>query len=354
MSNEDKEGLSWEGYIEAPLDLATGGDSSRAAAFDQQRQSIEELIQRLKPRTVGCLGSGFLNDIPIESLFHTAHEIYFIDWIANVSMQGVRHRILEETPLVRCLFCACDQPRRFCEAFSGRAAETDMVCTSFCPAEGPSLQCENYVPGTEPRFIQADVTAGRGSRFGKRIHRVVAQSNTPKQAFQRAIRECSNTFNIRDAMPVKANTFDFVTSSLVVSQFDAEPYTFFARLLEEKFGREQILSKENILLSLMTELRSELFRLQMEGHAAEIYRMLNKENGKAYFSVEFFRSLPTGDDFFMVHESPQVLTSLDRYFHFDFASISPDQSLQAYSMGAGNSVVQSFVLAPKTEAELAV
>ena len=350
MREKSDDKRNWDSYLDAPLDEDKLLQPGCNSAFEGQRQHIEQLLRRFKPSRVACLGSGYLNDLPIESLFEVADETFFIDWLPNVSRLGLGRKIIQRSQVgARCVFCEFNCPERFCRAFSGPMRETARVCTAFSAPEDSATECMNYDPGDEPRFVCADVTSGRASRFGRRIFGVVQRSDSPKQAFKRAIRECRQCADALDPIPVQSGAFDFVTSSLVASQFSSEPYGYFAHLIEQKFGRETLQAKEHVLLPLMEELRSELFRVQIEGHCAEIFRLLDKDQGRAYLSVELFRSLPDGNDFFLVHESPQLLDSLSRHFFFDFVSILAENSVRSHVMGKGTSIVQSFVLRPKCD-----
>ena len=349
--NENSDGRRhWDSYLDAPLPKDKLLQFGRDSAFDSQRERIDMLLRRFKPHRVACLGSGYLNDLPIESLFQIADETYFIDWLPNVSLLGLVRRIIQHAEGgTRCVFCECAHPERFCRRFTGSIGESPGVCTAFSGLEDSKIRCVNYEPGDDPRFVCADVTSGRASRFGQRVFNAVQKSDTPKQAFNRAIRECRRCSDVHDPIPIHSDSFNFVTSSLVASQFDAEPYGYFARLIERKFGRDAVEAKGHVLVPLMEELRAELFRVQIEGHCAEIFRLLNKEDGRAYLSVELFRSLPASDDFFLTHESPQLLESLERHFFFDFVSIPVEEALRSHAMGEGTSIVQSFVLRPKSE-----
>ena len=340
----------WDSYLDAPLfedKLLQPGCNS---AFDSQREHIDKLLRRFKPHRVACLGSGYLNDLPIELLFQISDETYFIDWLPNISLLGLGRRIIQHVEgVTRCIFCECTRPERFCRSFTGSMCESSSVCTAFSGLEDSKTRCVNYEPGNDPRFVRADVTSGRASRFAQRVFNAVQKSDTPKQAFNRAIRECRRCSDVQDPIPIQSDSFNLVTSSLVASQFDAEPYDYFARLVERKFGRDAVEAKERVLVPLMEELRAELFRVQIEGHCAEIFRLLNKEDGRAYLSVELFRSLPACDDFFLTHESPQLLESLERHFFFDFVSIPAEKAVRSHAMGEGTSIVQSFVLRPKSD-----
>ena len=99
----------------------------------------------------------------------------------------------------------------------------------------------------------------------------------------------------------------------------------------------------------MELLRAELFKYQMEGHVREMYRIVNKERGRVYFSAELFRSLPEDDTFFLVHNMPNALDILSQYFSFDFQTIPVEHTLQNTAMGDGVSIVQSYLLTPKRD-----
>ncbi|MCH8241983.1 MAG: hypothetical protein IH897_05155, partial [Planctomycetes bacterium] len=117
------------------------------SAFEGQRQHIEQLLRRFKPSRVACLGSGYLNDLPIESLFEVADETFFIDWLPNVSRLGLGRKIIQRSQVgARCVFCEFNCPERFCRAFSGPMRETARVCTAFSALEDSATECMNYEP----------------------------------------------------------------------------------------------------------------------------------------------------------------------------------------------------------------
>lgn len=83
---------------------------------------------------MACLGSGYLNDLPIESLFEVADETFFIDWLPNVSRLGLGRKIIQRSQVgARCVFCEFNCPERFCRAFSGPMRETARVHCFFRP-----------------------------------------------------------------------------------------------------------------------------------------------------------------------------------------------------------------------------
>ncbi len=132
---------------------------------------------------------------------------------------------------------------------------------------------------------------------------------------------------------------------MVISQFEHEPYGYFSKLLAQQFG-PRLVKEEKKLTPWMERLRSELFRVQAEGHIKEMYRLVNKDHGKVYFSVELFHARPDSDEFFLVQEIPQAMNILRQYFAFDFKSLPYDHTLHKIVVNDRPSIVQSYVLAP--------
>jgi hypothetical protein len=342
--------LSWDDYVRPSASLGTwfASREAHAAAFDDQRRLIADLLTAHRPQRVACLGSGHLNDLPVAALLSPERDNFWVDWVAGISVEGVRGTTISESEgQPSCLFCTCPVPQRYCGGYRGPVAEREQVCAAFEAIPEPSLHCANYAPGNDPVFLVHDVTSGRGTRFARRADRMVRASTRPEEAFRRAIAECRRWAAYREPIPVPEGSIDFVTSSMVASQFDAEPYTYFSKLLEIKFGRDPILRKADRIERLMEELRAELFRIQMEGHAEELHRLVRKDRGRVYFSVELFRSAPVGDRYFVVHEIPEALAILGRRFEFDFGSISHDRILRPANLGGATSIILSVVLVPR-------
>ena len=62
---------------------------------------------------------------------------------------------------------------------------------------------------------------------------------------------------------------------------------------------------------------------------------MKKERGKVYFSVEWFRSLPQGFDFSLVHEIARALEMPDDVIHFDFSTVPRERALRSPPLGEG-------------------
>lgn len=97
-------------------------------------------------------------------------------------------------------------------------------------------------------FLEADVTLGRATAFARRVERWVGFSKTPAQAFRKAIDELSRCSTVNEKIAIPPDSLDLVTSSMVVSQFDHEPYTFFSKLLALQFGSRLLAEEARLLL----------------------------------------------------------------------------------------------------------
>lgn len=342
--------LSWEQYlhIDPDTDYVDRCRLLSTPLFNDQKKLIRELYATLKPQRIACLGSGCLNDIPIDQFIKGGSVVYLVDWIPDISEKGFQSDLIgKEGDNYSCLFCTLDRdPLIFCTSFQKECPSQESVCDNFTPSPGPAVRCESYHPGSEPLFLNRDITSGRATAFAKRIALLVKSSNTPKQAFRKALEEARRCHAVDEKIPIEDHSLDLVTSSMVVSQFDHEPYGFFSKLLFQHFD-SKILKEEASLIPLMEELRSEFFQIQIEGHIKELYRLVKKEGGRVYFSVELFHSLSDQNELFMVHEIPKAMEELGRYFFFDFQAIPHDQALRKIEKENQVSILTSFLLKPK-------
>ena len=116
---------------------------------------------------------------------------------------------------------------------------------------------------------------------------------------------------------------ELVTSSMILSQFNVEPYTFFANPLENKFGRAELLKIESKLRPLLEQLRTRLFTRQVESHVRGIYRILKiNRRSRAYLSAELFRSFSGGRRFSIVQDMPYAMEIIGKYFLYEFENNS--------------------------------
>ena len=348
---------TWNEYLQTDFDTGTVAQSRKLyrEAFRSLRGQIGDLVQRLRPHRVACLGSGFLNDLPLEVLIGDDRTVHLIDWLPDVSLAGLRGTVVRgtaENP--ECLACQLAKPEQYCERYGTITDASQQVCSEYTPMCGPLLGCDNYVHGGRPQLIAHDVTGGRATLFAQQLTESMRSWRNPEQAFKLAAQSCRSDAP-PEHLPIEKGSIDFVTSSMLVSQFEHEPYNYFAKLLEEKFGRRRILDQEQQLRPAMLRLRNKLFAWQLEGHARELYRLVNRQHGRVYFSVELFRDLPanqtagqdSNDQFYLVEGIPTVLQVMGQYFHFDFHHFSPAQTLQTAELAGGTSLLECLVMVPR-------
>lgn len=343
--------VSWDSYVQTAIGANEIERCRRmqGTALEDQREILQRIFADLQPRRIACLGAGGLNDIPIGQFLMGGGEVYLVDWVSGISQQGFRAELIGRVDgQYNCTICdeRCD-PARFCTGFREPVRVSGTVCDSFELIERPYPHCAAYEPGLEPYFITADITQGRASAFARRAEKIVPSARTIEQSLQKGLSEVRRCASVQEEIEIPSGSIDLVTSSMVVSQFDHEPYTYFSKLLVDVFGTEQVLRKESKVLHLVHRLRGELFRVLMEGHAREMHRILDKVHGKAYLSVELFRSLPgERDSYFLVHEITQALDVLNEYFHFDFTPIPSEQALRKHAIGDGNSIILCLMMTP--------
>lgn len=320
-------------------------------AFSDHKEIISRLVNTLSPNTIAILGSGYLNDIPLGDLVENNRKLYLVDWIDNISKVGVSKSIVckDEIDGHNCLFCVKNTAKQYCNNFTGEFLEKS-VCTGFEPVDEPFITCKNYEPASEPSFIKADITGGISRDFASKIRSNITSCKTPKNAFLKAL-SLSDKLK-HEPMPVEDNSIELVTSSMVLSQFDVEPYGYFSTLLEKQYGCDEIAKQESKLMPLMERLRTKLFILQVESHIKEMYRIVKKDKkSRIYVSAELFRSYPDVDQFFVVQDMPKAMEIMDKYFFYEFGDLLEGKVLRKAQLGNGVSITQSFVLAPKPEVD---
>lgn len=341
----------WRHYLaeQARPYLSDGNFGVCEQAFIQQKQNIAELVHRLSPTSVAILGAGYLNDIPLTDLLAAGRQVYLVDWLEDAPVVGVSRLLLqqdEEDAQYRCLFCDMRTGKDYCKKFSGEYL-AEGVCTAFLPSTVPYLTCENYEPSDEPRFIRADITGGIARSFAANIEEQLLFCSTPREALLQA-NSYVERYQYRP-LPIEDDSVELVTSSMVLSHFDFEPYNYFVALLEDRFGRKQLQAQEAELNAHMEELRTRLFTLQVDAHAREIYRIVKKDNqARVYLSAELFRSYPNSKHSFVVRDMPGVLEILDKYFLFAFEEETDGKVLSKSVLGDGTSINQCYRLVART------
>lgn len=339
----------WNSYLSPGIDDSTVQDefNSYKQGFSHHRETIAQMIDMLAPDRIVILGSGFLNDVPVSDIVPKSRDVYFVDWIENISQLGMSRSIIhrDDEGHFNCLFCSNCTGSEYCSNFSGVIAGKN-VCSEFQAAEESFAICKNYQPANQPKFIKADITAGVGRSFSEKIEKRLNKCKTVKEAILKASAITDN-FDYQ-AIPVETDSVELATSSMVLSQFDFEPYSYFTNLLTNCFGLEEIKRHESKLAPLLETLRDKLFITQVESHIKEMYRIIKKDlKPRIYLSAELFHSHPSIDQYFLVHHMPKALEIISKYFYFDFNQPFPDNALIKSPVGEAWSVTQCYLLTPR-------
>jgi len=342
----------WSQYLSAPIDPQAVEDRRTQcdAAFRDQQDNLIKCYRTFKPKTIACMGAGCLTDIPVDVFLRGGSRVALIDWIPQITELGFqRDLVRRDGNKYACLVCEVETcPEQVCQGFAKSQSRRGGVCDNFRLSDNPSCcRCAGYKAGPSPLFLTAEVTQGRAGQFAQRMTAAALTCDTAAQCFQKAIDVCHDCAEIREELPLPTGSIDLVTSSMVVSQFEYEPYGFFSKLLARRYGADALLH-DTALIPLMETLRTKLFELLMDAHLSEIYRVVNKDHGKVYFSVELFSSQPQleKDQYFLVQGMPQVLEKLRTLFLFDFSVIPLQRAYRRTKMGAQSSIIQSYVLTP--------
>lgn len=350
--------LPWDAYL-AGQGSARKYRECRArfgSAFAHQRALIRSIVEHTRPGVVACLGAGVLNDVPYRTLLNSGARLHLVDWLPGAIETGVSLSIVEtgSSGQPACAYCALDdaQARDCCTNFryQGSSAQraARQVCDRFVPLPDQPPRCEALKIGSWPQIHVEDATGGYASAFARGLGSALDGVGTWKQALARAntlARRVKRRNHKRAQLDIADHSVDLATSSMLLSQFEHEPYDYFSRLITCLIGPPSS-SDERRLAGAMEQLRDTLVEHQIEEHCAEIYRIL-ATSGRAFISFELFYLDPRQGGWFLVKQMHRGLAVLDRYFHFDFDLLDARDSATRFQARGGPSLVLSLVLKPK-------
>jgi hypothetical protein len=185
----------------------------------------------------------------------------------------------------------------------------------FRPAPGESAACESFERGAWPNVLGRDITAGYATAFGHGIPAALHDAGTWKQAFRRARNVARQARRSRAPLAIADGSVDLVTTSMVMSQFDWEPYKYFSRHAAAIVGRPGA-RQENALQKAGESLRFELALSQIERHCDEIARIMAPD-GCCFAAFELFQFDKNIGRWFLVRETHKALGILAERFSFD-------------------------------------
>ncbi|MCH8252101.1 MAG: hypothetical protein IID36_06590 [Planctomycetes bacterium] len=342
--------VTWDDYLSISNAHGRFQDCRRRCerSFEHHRANIKCAVEVTKPKTVACLGAGVLSDIPYDAIVRSGASLHLVDWVRGSIDAGVDMSIIhtDEGGTPHCLYCSptIECPRSFCRRFEPATSDA-AVCRSFVPIQGQPMRCGAFERGEQPKVHYQDVTAGYASEFGREILGELRGVSSWKQAFARAAGLVERIGRAAECTAIADSSVDLVTSSMVVSQFDHEPYDYFANRTAEMLGPPTA-KEEKQLRPTLASLRRTLLANQVTRHCREIRRIL-APGGYCYMSFEMYHRLPEDPHWFLVDGMADALETLGRHFHFNFDIIPRGDSLARFETGDSPSLVCSFMLAPK-------
>lgn len=338
----------WDSYLihtasAAQTELRLVADRNK---FHQQRAFIDSIARARHPESVAILGAGYLSDIPLGTLIRESRKLYLLDWVSEPVKIGLSRSIIARTNNnYTCLMCRKKSDGEYCKNFTGKVVN-EGVCTGFEVTEKPHLSCRNYLAGEEPTIIRADLSNGFARGFAEKIERNIGSFKTPKDAFVKALQVADSI--TPNNIPVAEGTIDLVTSSMLISQFEFEPYGYFSSLLEERFGRKEILRHEERLIPFMERLRSKLFIMQTNAHLKEMSRIAKKDgHARLYLCAELFHSDRDMVRHVLVQDMSRVFELVGNYFDFCFEHGAEKSVLSESRVSEGRVFNLNLLLIPK-------
>ena len=340
---------AWEDYLKPRGAHAAYRECHKRcrSAFARQRTCIRAIVGDRRPEVIACLGAGALNDIPYRSFIDAGAIVHLVDWLPGIAEFGVAHSIIRGSAdgLPLCVYCRGADAEAYCRSYRRPKASGREVCEAFTPNADDPETCAAFQKACLPHIHQKDVTGGYASAFGAGLAEALRGITSWRQAFKRAIALANRVEARSDTLDIPDHSVDLTISSMVISQFEHEPYTYFSRQVEALLGPPSA-PEEARLLAAMEKLRQILLSNQIEGHCREIER-ITAGDGRIFLAFELFHGEAGGHRLRLIEPMHDALRLLARYFDFDFAG-NPDPLVDTgFETGDDRSVVYHFLLAPK-------
>lgn len=341
---------AWHDYLTAadPEELARAGAFRAGRGLKPLRETIARAIGEFKPSAIACLGAGLLNDLPYRRMIEAGAAIYLVDWVPALIEGGLAHTIIRRDAAggLHCIYCSLADAaaRRYCRSY-GRTAGRDGVCARFRAEGDDPPRCASFRRGERPIVAGADVTAGYACAFGEQIAAELAGVGSWREALRRALALAKRARGERRSVPVPAEGCDLVVSSLLLSQFEFEPYGYFAKQAANLLGAPSA-RDERRLRPQLERLRDELLFDQIARHCEEIERLLAPE-GRCCMAFELFQQEPGEARWFLVPQMHQALLLIAERFEFDLDRLAAEQTLLRLTAAAGPALVLCLMLKRK-------
>lgn len=341
---------SWENYLSPKNALREFARSRSQAvgAFGELRGVIGRVFSRTGAKHVACLGAGGLNDLPYASMVTSGAELHLVDWIPGIVEAGIAASILDEDEAgdLECIYCLLGEERtqHYCTAFDPEEMQSAKLCGNYIPLSEGGIGCAAFQRGEEPYLYADDITGGYASAFARSVSERVAAVHSWREAFRVAGDLAKKLKRHRHSLGIPDRSIDLVVSSMVISQFEYEPYEFFAKQVAGRIGTPQP-REEKKLSPALESLRSTLLVNSLEHHLDEIERIMAAD-GVCFMAFEMFHYDPMLEEWFLVKEMHQALGLIAERFRFDFSLLEDGDDLVTFDDGGHRSRVSCLVLRP--------
>ncbi len=338
---------SFADYLSPAADGFAAYHSQFAGAFGDQRLRIAQVVGALQPKTVACFGAGGLSDIPFGEFLLAGTEVHLVDWVDGILEFGLANSILTHHDTgPECVFCELDEAQAtdYCLNYSWPQPEAG-VCGAYVPATDGSTGCKSYRAGEQPHLHRADVTGGFASQFGEAISRGMGDVRSWRQALRLGAAHARTAKSARRILDLPDTSIDLITASMLISQFEHEPYAYFSRRASELLGPPSV-AEEKRLQGAVESLRTDLLRTQIDRLGEEIRRLLTPD-GRCYLSFEMFHQSDGEDSWFLVAPMVEALGRLGAVFDFDFETVPEATATGGFRGAEGHSVIHQYLLKAK-------
>ena len=320
--------------------------------YAQQREVVRDVFTETRPEVVACLGAGLMNDLPYGGFVRAGAELHLVDWLPGLMETGVAMSILgrDDRGDPECLYCALgdENARAYCRQYRREtSSELADVCDNYVAGVEDGLVCAKFERGELPILHGEDVTGGFANGFSDRVLDEIAELQSWRQALSRATALAKRLKGEKRQISIADGSVDLVISSMLISQFEHEPYDYFSHQTASLLGPPTE-KQEGRLRPALERLRTLLLVMQIERHCDEIVRIL-KPGGISYMSFELFHGKPGSAIWFLVREMHQALGILADRFDFYFDFIDDGVKFTRARAGDADSLVLSMLFRPKRQ-----
>lgn len=341
----------WKDYLSPPGRAALYRDCNRRcrSAFENQRAAIAHIFEARRPAAIACLGAGILNDIPYARFIEAGATVHLVDWLPDIVDLGIASGVIRKSGVgaPECLYCRLGHidAEDYCCNYRRTETSPAGVCDAFRPDPDAPGWCRAFGRGDLPHVHRQDVTGGYAEAFGAGVADKLAGVTSWRQAFKRAIGLANQVKGQRSRLAIPDRSIDLVVSSMVISQFEHEPYDYFSKQAAALLGAPTA-QEEVRLRPAMETLRRTLVQNQIAGHCDEIARILAPD-GRCFLAFEVFHRAEDGGAWRLVEEMHGAVAALDRRFDFDIDGCPDLVGDTCFRTNGGRSVVYHLLLAAK-------